>query len=135
MRRPEPLDPAVASELHALDAALAGAPGADPELVALSREVRAAAPVLDPGARTALDARVASGFAPPAGRPRARRPGLSPRILVPALGTLAAALIALAVVGLDGDRSGGGGDSGASGVESARPAAGEIGRASCRERV
>jgi hypothetical protein len=44
MRRPELLDPAVARDLDALDAALAGAPGTDPELVALAADVRAAAP-------------------------------------------------------------------------------------------
>ena len=43
MRRREPtLDPAVAAELEALEAALAGDPAAEPELAALVRDVRAA---------------------------------------------------------------------------------------------
>ncbi|MEA2380823.1 MAG: hypothetical protein QOH72_794 [Solirubrobacteraceae bacterium] len=117
MRRPEPLDPAIERELSALDAALDGAPDADAELAALVRDVRAEAPVFD---RAALDARVAAGFAserPARRRPRAR---LRPRVLVPALGAVAAALLALVFVvgardGNDGasrpaavERSGGG---------------------------
>jgi hypothetical protein len=122
MRRPEPLDPAVASELAALDAALAGAPGADPGLVALAADVRAAAPAMDPAARAALDDRVAAGFPRPE---RRRRLAWRPRVLGPALGTLAAALVAIVVVvGGVGDRGGeegAGGGSGASSVAAEPP--------------
>jgi hypothetical protein len=97
MRRPEPLDPAVERDLAALDAAVAEAPDADPELLALIRDVRALAPRPAASARAALDARVAAGF-PRAPRPD-RRPRWLPRpALMPALGAAAAAFVALVVV-------------------------------------
>ena len=107
MRRPEPLDPIVERDLAVLDAALTGAPDADAELVRLVRDVRAEAPRPAPAFRAALDARVAAGFAPAppptADRPAPARAGrlreaLRPRFLVPALGVVAAALLALVVV-------------------------------------
>jgi Domain of unknown function (DUF4349) len=108
MRRPEPLDPVVERDLALLDAALAGAPDADAELAALVRDVRAEAPRPAAAFRSALDARVATGFPPAPTREatagHAARPGrrlrevLRPRILVPALGVVAAALLALVVV-------------------------------------
>ena len=59
MRRHEPtLDPAVAAELEALEAALAGDPAAEPELAALVRDVRAEAPTMAPDFRARLDGRV-----------------------------------------------------------------------------
>jgi hypothetical protein len=123
MRRAEPVDPVAARELAALDAALAGTAGADPELVALARDVRAAAPAMDPAARAALDERVANGFARP--DPRRSRWRVSPRVLAPALGAVAAALVAVVVVLGGAQRGGdaGGGASGTSGVEAAPPAA------------
>ena len=78
MRRREPLDPVVEAELAALDAALAGTADADAELAALVRDVRAVAPRPAAAARAALDARVASGFAPEA--PRPTRPGGGDRL-------------------------------------------------------
>jgi hypothetical protein len=103
MRRPEPLDPVVASDLAALEAALADAPDADAELAALVRDVRAVAPRPAPAARAALDERVAAGFPDPAPglpKPRPRSvPGLLRRGgLIPALAVAAAALLALVVV-------------------------------------
>ena len=108
MRRPDPLDPVVERDLALLDAALAGAPDADAELAALVRDVRAEAPRPAAAFRSALDARVATGFPPAPTREatagHAARPGrrlrevLRPRILVPALGVVAAALLALVVV-------------------------------------
>jgi uncharacterized protein DUF4349 len=100
MRRHEPLDPAVERELSALDAALAGAPDADAELALLVREVRAAAPRLDRAARGRLDTRVAAAAAP-----RARRQWRFPplRVLAPALGVVAAALVAVVLVGRTAD--------------------------------
>jgi Domain of unknown function (DUF4349) len=125
MRRREPLDPAVARDLAALDAALAGAPAdhVDAELAALVRDVGAAAPRLDGPARAALDARVADGFAPD--RPPRRRPLRPGRLRLPrrALGAGVAGAIAAAVAfvvavgGLGGDRTGSGAP--ASGVLSA----------------
>jgi len=111
MRRPEPLDPAVERDLETLDAALAGDTGADAELAALVAEVRAVAPRRDPGARAALDARVAAGFPGAHGAPRRLRllpsPRLMRRALLPAAGAVAAALVALLVV--TGPLRGGGG--------------------------
>jgi hypothetical protein len=113
MRRRESLDPAVEHDLEALEAALSGAPGADPALVALARDVRAAAPRPGARARAALDARVEAGFSRPArpGRRLWRAAGTPswPRRLVPAGGVLAAALVAVVVALSAGDRGGGGG--------------------------
>jgi hypothetical protein len=135
MRRPEPLDPAVERELADLDAALAGAPDADAELALLVREVRAAAPRLDAAARERLDARAAAAAAPA----KRARPWRLPRlqVLAPALGVVAAALVAVVLVGRTGDgdesssktavtptelQTGSGGGSSASGTPAAPPA-------------
>ena len=67
MRRHEPLDPVVERELEELEAALSDAPGADPVLVALARDVRAVAPRPESRARATLDARVEAGFPRAAG--------------------------------------------------------------------
>jgi len=94
-RRETTLDPAVAAELEALEAALAGDPAAEPELAALVRDVRTDAPAMAPAFRARLDDRVERGFPKPArSRPR--------RNLVPALavaGCVLAALVAVALVG------------------------------------
>lgn len=100
------LDPVVAAELAALEAALNGAPGADPALTALIADVRAEAAPMAPGLRRRLDEAVEAGF------PRARRftlPSLPPGRLLPALGIAASALIALvvAVGALRSDGTGG----------------------------
>jgi hypothetical protein len=109
MRRPEPLDPAVERELAALDAALAAAPDADAELALLVRDVRAAAPRLDAAARERLDARVEAGAAvAPEAKPARRLPRLRGRVLVPAFGVLAAALLTVVLVGRAGESDGGG---------------------------
>jgi hypothetical protein len=88
------LDPAVAAELEALEAALAGDPAAEPELTALVRDVRAQAPTMEPGFRARLDDRVVRGFAK-APRPARRR---RPRSLLPALGVAGCVLAALVAV-------------------------------------
>jgi hypothetical protein len=103
LRRDSTLDPAVAAELEALEAALAGDPAAEPELSALVRDVRAQAPTMEPVFRARLDERVAEGFAKAPRRKPQRR-----RSLVPALGVsgcVLAAIVALVVAG------GGGGSS------------------------
>jgi hypothetical protein len=101
-RRESTLDPAVAAELAALEAALAGDPGAEPELAALVRDVRAEAPTMDLGFRARLDERVEHEFAK---APRRRRFALRP--LVPALGVAGCVLAAIVAVAL----TAGGGDS------------------------
>ena len=59
MRRHEPtMDPAVAAELEALEAALAGDPAAEPELAALVRDVRGEAPTMAPEVRARLTAAI-----------------------------------------------------------------------------
>ena len=101
-RRESTLDPAVAAELEALEAAIAGDPGAEPELVALVRDVRAEAPTMDLGFRARLDERVEDEFAK---APRRRRFALRP--LIPALGVAGCVLAAIVAVAL----TAGGGDS------------------------
>ncbi len=101
-RRETTLDPAVAAELEALEAALAGDPAAEPELTALVRDVRAQAPVVQPAFRARLDERVAEGFvkAPRPQRERRRRN------LVPALGVAGCVLAAIVAVAVTGGGSG-----------------------------
>ena len=95
MRRREPtLDPAVAAELEALEAALAGDPAADPELAALVRDVRADAPAMAPDFRARLDRRVERGFE----RALPRRRFASLRPMIPALGAGGCVLAAVAAV-------------------------------------
>ena len=111
MRRHEPtLDPAVAAELEALEAALAGDPAAEPELAALVRDVRAEAPTMAPDFRARLDGRVADGFAK-APRKAPRHPRR--RTLMPALGVAGCVLAALVAVVLGA--GGGSNDSASSG--------------------
>src|SRR5262245_66329614 len=98
-RRETALDPAVADELEALEAALAGDPAAEPELAALVRDVRADAPTMAPAFRARLDDRVERGFPKPKrSRPRG--------VLVPALAVAGCVLAALVAVALRGRRSG-----------------------------
>jgi Domain of unknown function (DUF4349) len=109
-RREATLDPAVAAELEALEAALAGDLAAEPELVALVSDVRAQAPAMAPEFRARLDRRVERGFERPLPR---RRFQLRP--LIPALGVGGCVLAALVAVvltagnGTDDSASGGGG--------------------------
>jgi hypothetical protein len=110
MRRHEPtVDPAVAAELEALEAALAGDPAAEPELAALVRDVRTEAPAMAPDFRARLDHRVAEDFAKAPRRARPRR-----RALVPALGVAGCVLAALVAVVLSA--GGGSSDSASSGA-------------------
>jgi len=124
-RRETPLDPAVATELEALEAALAGDPAAERELVALVRDVRTEAPAMSPSFRAQLDERVESGFArggtaasagrssrlrgllPGAARSgaprepspgRSRRTPLGSRPLIPALGVAGCLLAGIVAV-------------------------------------
>ena len=111
MRRHEPtLDPAVAAELEALEAALAGDPAAEPELAALVRDVRADAPAMAPDFRARLDRRVERGFE--RALPRKRFASLRP--MVPALGAagcVLAAVVAVVVLSAGGGSNGGAGSS------------------------
>src|SRR3954468_23011350 len=67
-----------------------------PELAALGELLREDPPRPDPSWAAGLDARAAAGFPRPPRRSPWRR--LRPRVLVPALGAVAAAAIALVVV-------------------------------------
>jgi hypothetical protein len=96
--RETPLDPAVAAELEALEAALAGDAAAEPELVALVRDVRVEAPAMSASFRAQLDERVQSGFARGDSPRRSRRPVLLRRPLIPALGVAGCLLAALVAV-------------------------------------
>ena len=106
MRRREPtLDPAVAAELEALEAALAGDPAAEPQLAALVRDVRADAPAMAPDFRARLDRRVERGFE--RALPRKRFASLRP--MVPALGAagcVLAAVVAVVVLSAGGGSNG-----------------------------
>jgi hypothetical protein len=114
-RRETPLDPAVAAELEALEAALAGDPDAEPELATLVRDVRMEAPAMSPAFRAQLDERVGSEFGRGASGVRRARRLLGRRPLIPALGIagcLLAGLVAVLVAtGGDEDKGtpGGGG--------------------------
>jgi hypothetical protein len=93
------LDPAVVAELDALEAALAGEPAAEPELVALVRDVRAEAPTMAPEFRAQLDGRVERSISA-AERPRFTFAAV--RRWVPAAGVagcVLAGLIAIIVAG------------------------------------
>lgn len=124
MRRREPtLDPAVAAELEALEAALAGDPAAEPELAALVRDVRAEAPAMEQSFRARLDQRVERDFA--RARPR-RRFALRP--LIPALGVagcVLAAIVAIALTSGGGANDSAGSSAGGAGVVGAAPAPSE----------
>jgi hypothetical protein len=111
-RREVTLDPAVAAELEALEAALAGDLAAEPELTALVGDVRAQAPTMAPEFRARLDRRVERGFE--RALPQRRFQRLRP--LVPALGVggcVLAGIVAIVLVGSgssdDSSSSGGGG--------------------------
>jgi len=118
MRRHEPtLDPAVAAELEALEAALAGHPAAEPELAALVRDVRAEAPAMAPDFRARLDRRVERGFE----RPLPRRRFASLRPMIPALAVAGCVLAALVAVVLSA--GGGSNDSASSAGGTAAPLA------------
>jgi hypothetical protein len=110
MRRREPaLDPAMAAELEALEAALAGDPAAEPELTALVREVRAEAPAMAPDFRARLDRRVERGFE--RALPRRRFTALRP--MIPALGIAGCVVAAIVAIALSS--GGGSSDSASSG--------------------
>jgi hypothetical protein len=113
-RRESTLDPAVAAELEALEAALAGDAAAEPELAALVRDVRAEAPAMAPEFRARLDRRVERRFE----RPLPRRRFASVRPLIPALGVAGCVLAAIVAVALT---AGGGTNDSASSGAGGRP--------------
>src|SRR4051812_9201318 len=98
-REPTP-DPAVARELEALDAALAGR-AVDPDLAdlaTLATDLRDGAPRPEPGFAARLDERAAAGFAAARPRPTGARALTARRWFVPAvLSTGAAAVLAVVV--------------------------------------
>src|SRR5436309_6342185 len=100
MRRRDALpDPDVVHALRELDAALAGEPGADPDLTDLAADVRTARPEAEPAFLASLDARVHAGFPAEQDRGAAARArgGRRLRILAPALGVAAAAALATVI--------------------------------------
>ncbi|UTI64413.1 DUF4349 domain-containing protein [Paraconexibacter antarcticus] len=116
------LDPVIAAELDALEAALAGRPDADPALLGLVAAVRDDTPAPRPDFRRELDARAADGFPRGGGGgPRALAAAVQGRLsahrigLVPALGAAATVIVALVVAAsaLHGSGSGSGSGSGA----------------------
>lgn len=101
MRHREPLTPDEARELEAIDLALAGEPVEHDlrELEDLVHEVRATAPQMSPELTARLEHIVDHGPEPvaaPAAAVKPRRPGRW--VLMPALGTVAAVVVALVVV-------------------------------------
>lgn len=127
-RRETPLDPAIAAELEALEAALAGDPSADPELASVVRDVRMEAPAMTPAFRAQLDERVESGFGREPEPPR--RTLLRRRPLIPALGfagCLLAALVAVVVAtgGSNDDSNGAGSGVAATQLDQRSSGAGE----------
>lgn len=102
MRHREPLSPEAVRELDAIDRALAGETVDYDlrEIDDLVRDVRASAPQMSPALTARLERGLEEGFAPETstGKPKRRWTLPAPRVLVPAMGTLAAALVALVVV-------------------------------------
>ena len=93
---PKPSTPLIARELDELEAALAGDPNADPQLLALIEDVRAERPGMDAGFATRLDERVEQGFPRPDGGPAAWLRGLVEghrARMLPALGVAATLLL------------------------------------------
>jgi len=97
VRRNTALDPIVEQELEALEAVLAGKRH-DPELALIADEARATAPPMPPGLALRLEAAAADGF-PRSAPERTRLGWLRRPPLLPALGALAAVLLALVVAG------------------------------------
>lgn len=102
MRHRDQLTPQQKRELEALDRALAGEP-VEPalrEFEDLVQDIRATAPEMSPGCAARLEHEVEKGF--PTGRERAPSRGRAllarPWFVVPAVGSLAAVLVAVVVV-------------------------------------
>ena len=93
-KAPDVLDPAVAAELAALDAALAGRTD-DAGWSDLVTRVRVVPPAPRPAFRRELDGRVAAGF-----RREARTPSALRRRVLPALAAFACLAVVVLVVGL-----------------------------------
>jgi len=104
MRQRDPLSPAEARELDALERALAGDPVDTAsssevdvrEFEDLVHDIRATAPQMSPGFAARLEQEVADGFPETQQREPARR--VRRWLLLPAAGSLAAVLVALVVV-------------------------------------
>ena len=108
MRPRDTLTPEQERELEALDRALLGEPVELElrELEELVNDIRATAPEMSPAFAARLGNEVSEGFPAPRERPARVRRVRRPWILLPALGSLAAVLVALVVVlGSDGNDS------------------------------
>jgi hypothetical protein len=100
MRHREPLSPEAMRELDAIDRALAGEPVPYElrDLEDLVRDVRASAPAMSPELNARLERELEEGYAATASTGASRRKLPRLGVLVPALGTLAAVLVALVIV-------------------------------------
>ena len=95
-RDTDTLDPVIARELDELEAALAGDPSADPQLLALVEDVRAERLDMEAGFAARLDERVEAGFPRPDAGPAAWLRGLLEghrARMLPALGVAATLLL------------------------------------------
>lgn len=104
MRPRETLTPEQERDLEAIDGALAGAAVESQlrDLEELVLDVRATAPQMSPGFAARLEHELSEGFPAPREQPsRVRRPGRR-WLLLPAVGSLAAVVVALVVVFGDG---------------------------------
>jgi Domain of unknown function (DUF4349) len=109
MRRHEPLSPEAVRELAAIDRSLAGETVDYDlrEIDDLVRDVRASAPQMSPALSARLERGIEGGFAGPEGAAKPAHKWTLPRmrVLAPAMGTLAAVLVALVVVAGQNDSS------------------------------
>src|ERR1700712_5732250 len=123
MRRRDALpDPEVDHGLRELEAALAGEPAADPDLLVLVADVDALRPEPDAAFLASLDARVHAGFPREAQTPRRRTaPPWHARLRAPQLLAPVAAFLvvgALVTVGIRSSHGGGEGNGASSGSAS-----------------
>jgi len=104
MRPREPLTPEQERDLEAIDRTLAGEPVEFEllELEELVRDIRATAPAMTPAFAARLEQDVSDGFPTPREPPARVRVRGRRWLLLPALGSLAAVLVALVVVLADG---------------------------------
>jgi hypothetical protein len=127
------IDPAVAADLEALDAVLAGEQS-DPDLLLITDEVRASAPRMSPAFAERLDTAVAEGFegaAPPPRKKRSWRPSFEQALGLGIAGVFAL-VVSVAALNTDGknDSDSASGGAQATSIEPERSAQGAAGGSS-----